>query len=145
MSDTPLKPCPVPWCANQHVTTRHYDAKRRQHWVECFKCNFKTPQMPSKINAIAAWNTRQPTHSNIFDASDVQKHTLIVDPSYTIHAVEVKSLDDSQPTESDAEIIAENKRLREALKRIQHFSPAHMWRAPDIKVIISAALQEQSK
>ncbi len=50
-----------------------------------------------------------------------------------------------QPTQSDAEIIAENKRLREALKRIQHFSPAHMWRAPDIKVIISAALQEQSK
>lgn len=40
---------------------------------------------------------------------------------------------------------AEVERLREALKRIQHFSPAHMWRAPDIKVIISAALQEQSK
>ncbi len=50
-----------------------------------------------------------------------------------------------QPTQSDAEIIAENKRLREALKRIQHFSPAYMWRAPDIKVIIGAALQEKSK
>ena len=43
------------------------------------------------------------------------------------------------------EQVNEAERLREALKRIQHFSPAHMWRAPDIKVIISAALQEQSK
>ena len=42
------------------------------------------------------------------------------------------------------EHVNEAERLREALKRIQHFSPAHMWRAPDIKVIISAAL-EQSK
>ena len=36
---------------------------------------------------------------------------------------------------------AENERLRGALKRIQHFSPAHMWRAPAIKEIASAALE----
>ena len=35
-------------------------------------------------------------------------------------------------------------RLREALKRIQHFSPAHMWRAPDIQAIASAALAGDS-
>ena len=38
---------------------------------------------------------------------------------------------------------AENERLREALKRIQHFSPAHMWRAPAIKEIASGALREK--
>jgi hypothetical protein len=59
MSDTStLKPCPVPWCASQHVTTRHYDAKRRQHWVECYECNFKTPQQSSRIKAVSLWNTR---------------------------------------------------------------------------------------
>ena len=36
---------------------------------------------------------------------------------------------------------AEIERLRGALKRIQHFSPAHMWRAPAIKEIASAALE----
>lgn len=46
----------------------------------------------------------QPTHSNIFEACDVQKHTLIVDQDYASHTVKVKSLDDSQPTQSDAEI-----------------------------------------
>ena len=103
-----LEPCPVPWCGSSDVKERSFDANHRRHWIECGKCNFKTPQMPSRTKVITLWNTRQ-------------------------------------PTQSDAEIIAENKRLREALKRIQHFSPAHMWRAPDIKVIISAALQEQSK
>ena len=39
---------------------------------------------------------------------------------------------------------AEVERLREALKRIQHFSPAHMWRAPDIQAIASAALAGDS-
>ena len=38
---------------------------------------------------------------------------------------------------------AENERLRGALKRIQHFSPAHMWRAPAIKEIASGALREK--
>ena len=37
---------------------------------------------------------------------------------------------------------AEIEKLREALQRIQHFSPAHMWRAPDIQAITSAALGE---
>lgn len=37
---------------------------------------------------------------------------------------------------------AEIEKLREALKRIQHFSPAYMWRASDIQEITSAALGE---
>ena len=48
--------------------------------------------------------------SDIFGVDDVQKHTLIVDQDYASHTVKVKSLDDSQPTQSDA--------LREALERI---------------------------
>lgn len=48
--------------------------------------------------------------SDIFGVDDVQKHTLIVDQDYASHTVKVKSLDDSQRTQSDA--------LREALERI---------------------------
>ena len=51
--------------------------------------------------AIAA-ALRQRTQSDIFDAGDVQKHTLIVDQDYSSHTVKVKSLDDSQPIQSDA-------------------------------------------
>ena len=89
MVDTPLKPCPVPWCASQHVTTRHYDAKRRQHWVECFKCNFKTPQMPSKTNAIAAWNTRQPTQSDALREENERLREHLISALDTLKDAEV--------------------------------------------------------
>lgn len=51
---------------------------------------------------------RQPTQSNIFDACDVQKHTLIVDQDYSSHTVKVKSLDDSQPTQGYGVVTAAN-------------------------------------
>lgn len=57
-----LAPCPVPWCGSPDTKAWSFDAKRRRHWVECGKCNFKTPQMPSKAKVVAIWNTRsQPT------------------------------------------------------------------------------------
>jgi hypothetical protein len=124
MIDTPLKPCPVPWCASQHVTTRHYDAKRRQHWVECFKCNFKTPQMPSKTNAIAAWNTRQPTQS------DALREAL---------AMAIVGMSRARGRLETIGICNEDNRIANALGR----TCDHIRRAffnPDL-----AALQEQSK
>lgn len=39
--------------------------------------------------------------SDIFNVDDVTKHTLIVDQDYASHTVKVKSLDDSQTTQSD--------------------------------------------
>lgn len=55
-----------------------------------------------KIHTDGSRSGGQPKQSNIFEACDVTKHTLIVDPSYTAHTFKVKSLDDSQPTQSDA-------------------------------------------
>lgn len=99
-----LKPCP--FCGETPTLQWH---SAPECWVEC-SCGAIGPQGEdtSTDDHIALWNTRQPTHSNIFDASDVQKHTLIVDQDYSSHTVKVKSLDDSQPTQSDA--------LREALE-----------------------------
>lgn len=45
---------------------------------------------------------RQPTQSDIFDACDVQKHTLIIDQDYASHTVKVKSLNDVQSAQSNA-------------------------------------------
>ena len=59
-----LEPCPVPWCGSSDVKARSFDANHRRHWIECGKCNFKTPQMPSRTKVITAWNTRQPTQSD---------------------------------------------------------------------------------
>ena len=55
-----------------------------------------------KIHTDGSRSGGQPKQSNIFEACDVQKHTLIVDQDYASHTVKVKSLDDSQPTQSDA-------------------------------------------
>lgn len=103
-----LEPCPVPWCGSSDVKARSFDANHRRHWIECGKCNFKTPQMPSRTKVITLWNTRQPTQSNIFDAGDVQKHTLIVDQDYSSHTVKVKSIDDSQITQGYGVVTAAN-------------------------------------
>ena len=63
-----LEPCPVPWCGSSDVKARSFDANHRRHWIECGKCNFKTPQMPSRTKAIAAWNTRQSAQSDALQA-----------------------------------------------------------------------------
>ena len=92
----------------------------------------------------AAQTLRQPTQSNIFDAGDVQKHTLIVDPSYTIHAVEVKSLDDSQPTESDA---LRDQLLQECLVKLRDVQGTEAPKQYACNLIkrIERVLEEQSK
>lgn len=59
-----LEPCPVPWCGSSDVKARSFDANHRRHWIECGKCNFKTPQMPSRTKVITLWNTRQPAQSD---------------------------------------------------------------------------------
>ena len=59
-----LEPCPVPWCGSSDVKERSFDANHRRHWIECGKCNFKTPQMPSRTKVITLWNTRQPAQSD---------------------------------------------------------------------------------
>ena len=56
--------CPVPWCGSPNAKARSFDANHRRHWIECGKCNFKTPQMPSRTKVITLWNTRQPTQSD---------------------------------------------------------------------------------
>ena len=68
-----LEPCPVPWCGSSDVKARSFDANHRRHWIECGKCNFKTPQMPSRTKVITLWNTRQPTQSDaLLDAEGVK-------------------------------------------------------------------------
>jgi len=48
----------------------------------------------------------QPKQSNIFEACDVQKHTLIVEQDYASHTVKVKNLKDSQPTHRNVVVAA---------------------------------------
>lgn len=62
-----LEPCPVPWCGSPDVKARSFDANHRRHWIECGKCNFKTPQMPSRTKVITLWNTRQTTQRNAIE------------------------------------------------------------------------------
>ena len=82
--------------------------ERVTKWLDGGCSTWGTPMQDIReiLNAL-----RQPTQSDIFNAGDVTKHTLIVDPSHTIHTVKVKSLNDGQPTQSDA-LREENERLR---------------------------------
>ena len=97
---------PCPFCGRQCATLLIDQGTKWAHYEpSCLEVRTGynlSNDAPWRDEAIAAWNTRQPTHSNIFDVSDVQKHTLIVEQDYASHTVEVKSLDDSQPTQSDA-------------------------------------------
>ena len=90
----------------------------------------------------------QPKQSYIFEACDVQKHTLIVDQDYASHTVKVKSLDDSQPTQSDA-LREENERLRALLARTVNLAEVYAeGTGTNFKEAMAearAALQEQSK
>ena len=97
---------PCPFCGGVRIEAFHHiDRGWGASWhVQCVakECGNSTYHHDTEAAAIAVWNTRQPTQSNIFDAGDVQKHTLIVDQDYSSHTVKVKSLDDSQPIQSDA-------------------------------------------
>ena len=76
----------------------------------------RTEAMDNLIARDADLIDAQPTQNNIFSADDVQKHTLIVDPNYIIYTVQVKSLDDSQPTQSDDNF--RNLPLNESFERV---------------------------
>lgn len=75
------------------------------------------------------------TYSNIFDAGDVQKHTLIVEQDYASHTVKVKSLNDSQPTQSDALRITD-----EMVERARQCAKEHTDADIDWREILTAAL-----
>lgn len=93
-----------------------------------------------RIHTDGSRSGRQATQSNIFDACDVQKHTLIVDQDYASHTIKVKSLKDSQPTQSDALTIAASALLADVRRR----HPNEDLRC-EYMIALDAALQEQIK
>lgn len=81
-----LEPCPVPWCGSPDAKALSFDANRRRHWIECGKCNFKTPQMPSRAKVITLWNTRQPTQSDALREENERLRALL---ARTVNLAEV--------------------------------------------------------
>lgn len=115
--------------------------ERVTKWLDGGCSTWGTPMQDIReiLNAL-----RQPTQSDIFNVGDVTKHTLIVDPSHTIHTVKVKSLNDGQPTQSDALLTKMNEWCKAVAVQWGQGSQTHNI-ARDAVDIVRAALQEQSK
>ena len=110
-----LKPCPFCGAQPHHGLSKvmhdglHGDPYQR-FLVWCPKDHAKVDKV-NREQAFAAWNTRQPTPSDDYTRGFIAG----LDDGAKMDAEEY-AFRASQPTQSDAEIIAENKRLREALE-----------------------------
>lgn len=54
-----LEPCPVPWCRHEKAPyVAHSPGPKTYFVVLCAGCGANAPEMPTKAEAIAAWNRR---------------------------------------------------------------------------------------
>jgi hypothetical protein len=59
-----LLPCPVPWCEKVNPPQVWSPDYAPMYTVDCPDCGLETDDFPTKAEAVAAWNTRQPTQSD---------------------------------------------------------------------------------